>query len=175
MEASHLSSLLPDSRCPLHVLSMSVPWGLKYLLWKKIEFSKQAQVTWIPHIGIMKHYQGPILLVFRTETRINKELWGIRIVLLGVGNSWTATIQTRVKEFAKNIFINQECKSDVQKWSDTVIFLPMMMTIGDVTEVFWWPNGTILENQSLWVPGRIWLQSYNLSELTEGYHQDWNL
>ena len=30
-------------------------------------------------------------------------------------------------------------------------------------------------NQSLWVPGEVWLQSWNLKELTEGHHQEWSL
>ena len=30
-------------------------------------------------------------------------------------------------------------------------------------------------NQSIWVPGEVWLQSWNLKELTEGHHQEWSL
>ena len=30
-------------------------------------------------------------------------------------------------------------------------------------------------NQSFWVPGEVWLQSWNLKELTEGHHQEWSL
>ena len=38
-----------------------------------------------------------------------------------------------------------------------------------------WPGRELPGNQSLWVPGEVWLQSGNLKELTEGHHQAWSL
>ena len=32
-----------------------------------------------------------------------------------------------------------------------------------------------MRNQSLWVPGGVWSQGWNLKELTEGHHQEWSL
>ncbi|KAI9540388.1 hypothetical protein NQZ68_040703 [Dissostichus eleginoides] len=45
---------------------------------------------------------------------------GIRIVPLE-GNSWTGARRTKAKAFAKNVFINQERKSEVRRRSDTVV------------------------------------------------------
>uniref|UniRef100_M1BN45 rRNA intron-encoded homing endonuclease n=1 Tax=Solanum tuberosum TaxID=4113 RepID=M1BN45_SOLTU len=33
----------------------------------------------------------------------------------------------------------------------------------------------LMRNQSIWVPGGVWLQGSNLKELTEGHHQEWSL
>ena len=33
----------------------------------------------------------------------------------------------------------------------------------------------LMRNQSLWVPGGVWSQGWNLKELTEGHHQEWSL
>jgi hypothetical protein len=38
-----------------------------------------------------------------------------------------------------------------------------------------WLGGQLPGNQSFWVPGEVWLQSWNLKELTEGHHQEWSL
>lgn len=34
---------------------------------------------------------------------------------------------------------------------------------------------TLREITSVWVPGGVWLQDWNLKELTEGHHQAWSL
>ena len=33
----------------------------------------------------------------------------------------------------------------------------------------------LMRNQSIWVPGGVWSQGWNLKELTEGHHQEWSL
>jgi len=33
----------------------------------------------------------------------------------------------------------------------------------------------LMRNQSILVPGGVWLQGSNLKELTEGHHQEWSL
>ena len=33
----------------------------------------------------------------------------------------------------------------------------------------------LMRNQSLWAPGGVWSQGWNLKELTEGHHQEWSL
>ena len=33
----------------------------------------------------------------------------------------------------------------------------------------------LMRNQSLWVPGGVWSQGWNLKKLTEGHHQEWSL
>ena len=66
----------------------------------------------------------------------------------------------KAKAFAKDVFVNQEQKSEVRRRSDTVIVL----TINDAD----WrsagvgqsdPAGSPPGNQSLWVLGEVWLQS----------------
>ncbi len=41
------------------------------------------------------------------------------------------------------------------------------------TLLIFWLGRQLPGNQSLWVPGEVWLQSWNLKELTEGHHQEW--
>ena len=38
-----------------------------------------------------------------------------------------------------------------------------------------WHYSHLMRNQSLWVPGGVWSQDWNLKELTEGHHQEWSL
>ena len=45
----------------------------------------------------------------------------------------------------------------------------------DPRELLWWLCGQPPGNQRFWVPGEVWLQSWNLKELTEGHHQEWSL
>ena len=37
------------------------------------------------------------------------------------------------------------------------------------------PSLHCMWKQSLWVPGGVWSQGWNLKKLTEGHHQEWNL
>ena len=67
---------------------------------------------------------------------------------------------TTAKAFAKNVFINQERKSEVRRRSDTVVVL----TINDASlevavVVFHDPATARRETISVWVPGEVWLQS----------------
>ena len=38
-----------------------------------------------------------------------------------------------------------------------------------------WSFRHFMRNQSIWVPGGVWSQGWNLKELTEGHHQEWSL
>jgi len=49
------------------------------------------------------------------------------------------------------------------------------MPTSDPAALFPWPAGQRPGNQNLWVPGGVWLQSWNLKELREGHHQEWSL
>ena len=49
------------------------------------------------------------------------------------------------------------------------------MPASDPPTFFIWLGGQLPGNQSFWVPGEVWLQSWNLKELTEGHHQEWSL
>ena len=49
------------------------------------------------------------------------------------------------------------------------------MPTSDPPKLLPWLGGQLPGNQSLWVPGEVWLQSWNLKELTEGHHQEWSL
>ena len=49
------------------------------------------------------------------------------------------------------------------------------MPTSDRGALLWRPLRQLSGNQSLWVPGEGWLQSWNLKELTEGHHQEWSL
>ena len=83
--------------------------------------------------------------------------------------------RTAAKAFAKNNFINQERKSVVWRQSETVVFL----TINDANWRFagvelmtpWAASG----KPKFWLPGEVWMQSWNLKELMEGHHQEWSL
>ena len=66
----------------------------------------------------------------------------------------------KVKAFAKDVFVNQERKSEVRRRSDTVVVL----TINDAD----WRSAGVGQsdpadsppgNQSLWILGEVWLQS----------------
>ena len=41
--------------------------------------------------------------------------------------------------------------------------------------LFLWLRQHLMRNQSLWVPGGVWSQGWNLKKLTEGHHQEWSL
>ena len=67
----------------------------------------------------------------------------------------------KAKAFAKNVFINQERKSEIRSRSDTAVVLT-------VNHTGWLPAAVFPENglggrpmgsQSNWVPGVVWLQS----------------
>lgn len=49
------------------------------------------------------------------------------------------------------------------------------MPTSNQPEFFKWLGWRLPGNQSFWVPGEVWLQSWNLKELTEGHHQEWSL
>ena len=49
------------------------------------------------------------------------------------------------------------------------------MPASDPPKFLRWLGGQLSGNQSFWVPGEVWLQSWNLKELTEGHHQEWSL
>ena len=49
------------------------------------------------------------------------------------------------------------------------------MPASDPPKFLRWLGGQLPGNQSFWVPGEVWLQSWNLKELTEGHHQEWSL
>ena len=44
--------------------------------------------------------------------------------------------------------------------------------LGIGSRLFKWPCQHRMRNQSLWVPGGVWSQGWNLKELTEGHHQE---
>ena len=90
-------------------------------------------------------------------------------------NSWTVTRRPKAKAFAKNVFINQERKSEVRRRLDTAIVLTLnntsWRTDGGESCLF----GEHPGNESISDPGVVWLQSWNLKELTEEHHQEWSL
>ena len=49
------------------------------------------------------------------------------------------------------------------------------MPTADLSWLLYWPDRTTLGNQSLWVPGEVWSQGWNLKALTERHHQEWSL
>jgi hypothetical protein len=49
------------------------------------------------------------------------------------------------------------------------------MPTSNSLEFLKWLSERLPGNQSFSVPGEVWLQSWNLKELTEGHHQKWSL
>lgn len=102
-------------------------------------------------------------------------------------NSWIRGRQTRAKAFAKGAFFDQERKLGDRRRSDTVVVLTLNYAGQGLEDVkqkkqgalrvscFDDSSSTLWEIISVWVPGGVWSQGWNLKELTEGHHQEWSL
>ncbi len=97
---------------------------------------------------------------------LKRQRWNAQIVLR----------QTSAKAFIQDVFINQERKLGDRRRSDTVVVSTINnadLGLGNVN--FHDSPSTIWEIKSLWVPGGVYSQGWNLKELTEEHHQAWSL
>ncbi len=100
-------------------------------------------------------------------------------MLVFIGQRWNSWIRWRLtyaKAFTKDVFFNQERKLGDRRRSDTVV----VSTINYADQGSGVVNmddspGTYREIISIWAPGGVWSQGWNLKELTEGHHKEWNL
>ena len=96
--------------------------------------------------GIMENDTGAFLLVSVTGVLIKRDCrghWygGVRGEILG-----SSPGPTKAKAFAKNVFINQERKSEVRRRSDTVVVL----TINDASLAV---AGVVFHDSATALPG----------------------
>jgi len=71
--------------------------------------------------------------------------------------------------------IDQERKLGDQRWLDTIVVLTVNYADLWLLIVLDGHQQEHMRNQSLWVPGGVWSQGWNLKKLTEGHHQEWSL
>ena len=63
----------------------------------------------------------------------------------------------------------------VERWSDTVVVSTINYASWGFVDVWNRLHEHSEGNQSIWVPGEVWSQGWNLKELTGGHHQEWSL
>ena len=103
-----------------------------------------------------------------------KQLW-VFVWACQRWNSWILIRRTTAKAFTKDVFINQERKLGDRRWLDTIVVLTINYADKGLVEFRFVSISTLWEITSLWVPGGVWSQGWNLKKLTEGHHQEWSL
>ncbi len=126
-------------------------------------------LAWNNKIGLWNYFVG-----LRYEVMINRDSWGVFVFRCQRWNSWISERRTTAKALTKDVFINQERKLGDRRWLDTIVVLTINYADSGLAVVFWLRQHR-MRNQSLWVPGGVWSQGWNLKKLTEGHHQEWNL
>ncbi len=127
-------------------------------------------LAWNNKIGPWYYFVG-----LRTEVMINRDSWGYSYFHCQRWNSWIFGRRTTAKAFTKDVFINQERKLGDRRWLDTIVVLTINYADKGLGEFRFVSASTLWEITSLWVPGGVWSQGWNLKKLTEGHHQEWSL
>ena len=139
--------------------------------WEQIGVLKAGLIAlnilaWNDKIWLLFYFVG-----YEIKVMINRNSAEVSVLKGQRWNSWIPSRRTTAKAFTKDVFINQERKLGDRRWLDTIVVrrhkrcrLGIVLFISIKKS-----RQHRMRNQSLWVPGGVWSQGWNLKELTEGH------
>ena len=85
---------------------------------------------------------------------------------------WT---MSSCESFYQGYFCQSRTKVGGSKWTRYPCNINHKLCQLEIEGRTFYDLSPLTRNQSIWIPGRVWLQGWNLEELTEGHHQKWSL